>query len=500
MVINRLKQEDICGARCFILLSVMQFYKQAAFRIALAGIIVAASVHFINGAMSHLPEGIHTTADDASYLRPVENLIDHGIWKDNSEGASAYVQRPPLFGIVHGLFYIISPGNAAFIGFLFFLLLHGTALYRMPGLLQRFLPEKTSLRLTVIYAITPCFWGFLSYQITEAISPSLVILLLAVSLKEGKYQLSSALLLLTCIWFLRPVLILLFPIVIPVFIRHFSNGVSLRNWRNSIIFLLCFTAVFSWEYRKAHYIGRWGELHPIYHASNNSLFRPAHASLSNLFRVWETKPEVFHSIAGACWSGDSSVFNESYLNSYLAERSAPLSSKELQKILSEYSAVLHEIQQLAANRQLRGETTREIIFRERTDSLTIALRKNHFVRYHFLTPIQSAKDQFTKSQLNLEIFQVYGRGNLFIELLRIFCVMLINFLLLGSILVLFGKDLQLRLISLGVLLYCFYLFYVQRLNEDRYIIPLLPLLFTSGTVFWVQAIRYIRSRLQQTSS
>lgn len=494
MVINRLKQTDICGVHCFVLLSVMQFYKQAAFRIALAGIIVAACVHFINGALSHLPEGIHTTADDASYLRPVENMINQGIWKDNSEGASAYVQRPPLFGIVHGLFYAITPEHSAFIGFLFFLLLHGLALYRLPGLLQQFLPEKTSFLLTLLYASTPCFWGFLSYQITEAISPSLVILLLAVSQREGKYQLSSTLLLLTCIWFLRPVLILLFPVVIPVFIRHFSNGISLRNWLNPVILLLCLATIFSWEYRKARYMGHWGELHPIYHSSNNSLFRPAHASLSNLFRVWETRPEVFHSIAGACWSGDSSVFSESYLYSYLSDRSVQFSAKDLHELLTEYSAIQQEVQQLAANKQLQGETSREILFRERTDSITTTLKKSHFVRYHFLTPVQSAKDQFTKSQLNLEIFQVYGRGNWFVELLRIFCLVLINFLLMGSVLILFGKNLQLRLISLGILLYCFYLFYVQRLNEDRYIIPLLPLLFVSGSVFWWQTIRYIRSR------
>ena len=123
--------------------------------------------------------------------------------------------------------------------------------------------------------------------------------------------------------------------------------------------------------------------------------------------------------------------------------------------------------------------------------------ENQF-QYHIRTPLISAKEQFKKSQLNLGLFQVYYRGNPLVEVLRWFCVILLNLLFLGTFLLFFGKNADMRWLALSVLLYCFYLFYVQRANEDRYMIPLLPLVFTGGCAFWWKVIFSKRRKAVQS--
>src|SRR3989338_3062229 len=425
----------------------MRSLNRKALLVAAIGFMVAGCLHLLNAWVSDLPQGIHHTADDPSYLAPVENWLANGTWKDNSAGASSYVQRPPLMGIIHGVFYGLFGSKSAIITFIFLLLIHSVALYRLPALLQHFVPEKTSYYLAYLYALTPCFWGFLSYQITEAISPTLLLLLLSVRFNDQRNSIFWVVFLLTCIWFLRPVLVL---------------------------------------------------LAPIFHVNNQSLFRPAHASLSNVFRVWETRPEVIHRIAGSCWTGDSTARSLASLELYVRERSIPIPAPELHRLLAEYHAVnqivLHQIE---AGR-LRGETTGEKQIRIQFDALAEKLAKENRFQYHLRTPLISMKELFKKSQLNLELFQLHYRGNLVVEGLRWFCVILLNLLFLGTFLLLFGKNNDLKWLALGAILYCFYLFYVQRANEDRYMVPMLPLVFIGGCSFWWKVIFSKRRKAVQS--
>ncbi|ASS49801.1 MAG: hypothetical protein A3D31_09490 [Candidatus Fluviicola riflensis] len=476
----------------------MRSLNRKALLVAAIGFMVAGCLHLLNAWVSDLPQGIHHTADDPSYLAPVENWLANGTWKDNSAGASSYVQRPPLMGIIHGVFYGLFGSKSAIITFIFLLLIHSVALYRLPALLQHFVPEKTSYYLAYLYALTPCFWGFLSYQITEAISPTLLLLLLSVRFNDQRNSIFWVVFLLTCIWFLRPVLVLLAPVFLVFLWKRRANLISFSNWKNPLIVVLSLLAIVGWETRKAGYMGEWGNPHPIYHVNNQSLFRPAHASLSNVFRVWETRPEVIHRIAGSCWTGDSTARSLASLELYVRERSIPIPAPELHRLLAEYHAVnqivLHQIE---AGR-LRGETTGEKQIRIQFDALAEKLAKENRFQYHLRTPLISMKELFKKSQLNLELFQLHYRGNLVVEGLRWFCVILLNLLFLGTFLLLFGKNNDLKWLALGAILYCFYLFYVQRANEDRYMVPMLPLVFIGGCSFWWKVIFSKRRKAVQS--
>ena len=69
----------------------------------------------------------------------------------------------------------------------------------------------------------------------------------------------------------------------------------------------------------------------------------------------------------------------------------------------------------------------------------------------------------------------------------------LGLLFLGSFAAIFSRRPELRWLSAGILLYCFYLFYIQRMNEDRYIVPMLPVIFVCGSVWWVYLRRWLRS-------
>lgn len=459
----------------------MRILKKPEFRIAGAGILFALALHLFNGSISHLPDFMHTTADDASYLRPVENFIQTGIWKDNTVGASSYVQRPPLMGLLHGISFFLFHKSAFIADLLFFFLLHGLALYRLPGILRRLMSEKAAHKWTLLYAFMPCFWGFLSYHITEAIASSLVILLLSATFRKSPYQFISILFLTTCIVLLRPVLLALFPVLIPELYRQFRHVYQLRNPLVLSVLIVCMTSVGYWEYRKHHYMGSWLDIHPIYHESNQTLYRPSYATVSEMFRIWEYKPENFHFFTGSCWNGDSAVMTPEAVAPYVHHHQMPFTPTEFSDFLNAYRLSLTDLRQRMQHGPVVRETALEKKFRIKATRTIERLKHGHPNYYHFRSPLHSVADLFTKSQLNLELFQTHLRGNFLIEILRYGCVLLINLLFVATIGAFFVRHQSLRLLAVGALFYCFCIFYLQRMNEDRYLVPLLPVIFVAGS-------------------
>ena len=110
--------------------------------------------------------------------------------------------------------------------------------------------------------------------------------------------------------------------------------------------------------------------------------------------------------------------------------------------------------------------------------------------YYLLTPLKSAFELMTKSHLNLFVYQKPWRGNLFIEVLRYLCLIVINLSLLSMILILFKRNtpIYLKLVSIGVI--CTFMFYIffQRMNEERYMTPLLPLMYV-GLVILITTLK-----------
>jgi hypothetical protein len=450
--------------------------------IALAGTLFALLVHFINAEMSGSSSWLHETADDPSYLRPAENFADHGTWKDNTAGPSSCVQRPPLYGAIHLVFYELSGSESLKAEMALHFFLHGLALFFLPALFAAAGAQRLRFAGTIVYAALPCFWGFLSYAITESISPSLILLSLAAVSSGKRRSFALSMLLLAALWLLRPVIAL---IVLFAFFAKVRKSFTVSLSGVSAVVVAVFL-IGAWEYRKAGYTGVWPDLHPIYHSGNETMFRPVHEDLSALFRIWETKPEDFHALTGHYWS-QKRMPGDEVGRAYFASHDVPLPADIFDSVLCAYSAAENEVRTTFGKGGTNGSAAEKRLS-ARLRALAAEKRRNNRLQHYAGTPLRSAKEMLGKSQLNLDIFQLVFRGSLAVKLLKGTCVLLIVSGFFCCFVVLRTGNSFLRPAALGAIVYLLYLFCFQRMNEDRYMLPVLPvlltsLLFTAQTVY-----------------
>ncbi len=436
------------------------------------------------------------TSDDASYLRPPENFTRTGVWKDNSEGVSSYIQRPPGTGLLHLLFYNISPHDHSILHKFFALLLHVLALYVFGIIALELFGRRWSVFVQLIYAILPCFWGYLFYYITESITPSLIVFLFFAYVKYHYWPSSkwliwqaalSGLILIT-----RPQLIIFtFPFI--YFLIDFLRGKNPKKMSVLVLaFLLAFGGFIAWQIRSTTIAKRFVGLHGIYDVTNNSQYRPIHRSFGELFKIWECDGEYFHTLFTNLWINGHRADLDT-METWIAGNHVRLygckgiTNLNIRDLLIEYHEVVHEMAPLNDKASpLNGEPETEKNLRLKVDKLTKRIRTQNLVLCYIKTPFRSAKFIFTKSQLNLFIFQKTYRGIWWMEMLRYTCLFLIVLSTLLSLLNIFNRRNKPIFLFAGcMILYLFYLFFIQKINEERYLMPLLPIILLNGiyTIF-----------------
>lgn len=409
-----------------------------------------------------------STADEASYLRPPQNWLEGKGWKDSSVGHSAYVQRPPGYGLVFLFCKSILPSNP----FLLLKVIHILAFLFSIVILAQLLFElsqntKIALIGTLIFGLLPCFNGFMYYTLTESLSPFLLLLLtyefIAVARQKRRpflFGFTLAFLLL-----LRPQLII-FPLIYVVFLL-------LKYRKFWWIYLIATLPFLLWQVRSYNITGNVS-LHPIYSTTNKSLYRPPHKALSNLFRIWEYKSDQFHETVGLLIRDTSST------NLSRALTKVPEKHREnVKPILRDFQYVVYDQKKMFEHEDQIKELPIEEKFLAKTNILHEQMTSSNRMQYYLLTPVKSAAELMTKSHLNLFVFQKTWRGNVLVETLRYICLIIINLSLISMIIVLFLRriPIHLKLMALGVI--CTFIYYVffQRMNEERYMTPLLPLMY-----------------------
>jgi len=437
------------------------------------------------------------TSDDPSYLTPAVNYKEIGIWKDNSEGKQSYFLRPPGLGIIYYAFLSISENNALLLFKVFSLLLFALSVFCLVKCFYFMgISPKLSLIFSLVYTLTPFFSGFLYYTLTESITPQLVLFYIFFLLRahnankfSSKYiYYSIAAAIMGFIFITRPVLgILGIAMVFSVVIDY----LKMQN-KNLLIKTLLLSAILSlspmilWQVRNYQIAGKFVGLHPVYYPEHNTEFRPAHKAMWNLFESWGTKSDEFHSVIVPFWEVNINGKNDSLeLKNIL--KSIPENAIEKigeYKFIKAFEKYRESIifQKYYYDKSLPMPSEIPIIEQgaiESINEITKEYRKKFLIQYLFVAPLKVFKNMVFHSNLSMYMFQHSLRGIWFVESLRLFCLGLNISLYIA---VFWGFFLKRNLLlkcffSVIPFVYIFYLIFFQRGIEERYMLPLLPLMF-----------------------
>lgn len=117
------------------------------------------------------------TTDDASYLRPMERLHEHGSLYTNDAEKWTSITRSPGYGYLYycALKVMGKEHALTLLKWMQYLLyaLSVIALYYITFYL--FKSQKWALSTSFLYGCWPVYYGFLAYTLTEALTPALFI-------------------------------------------------------------------------------------------------------------------------------------------------------------------------------------------------------------------------------------------------------------------------------------------------------------------------------------
>lgn len=414
--------------------------------------------------------GLITTADGASYTAPPINWYHTGEWKDNSSGPSAWCQRPPGYGFLVLLCYGISNSHYLLLLKIFQVLaFFGSVLLIRKILLALKLSEKWALVAMAVYGLLPCFSSTMYFILTESISPFLVLLttyqwLLLTREKKNPtwFIIIGAFTLLV-----RPQLLIL--ILLLSFYLFYKRG-DLRKY-----VLLLFLPLLLWLGRSYSITGQLS-LHPIYSSENQSIYRPPHKALTDLFRIWEFRSDEFHAVVAQL------AKDTTRQSLHTALDKVPFKYREeVKPTLKAYQLLLHEQKEILGSGVKLKESKAELDFVRETEKLTSELSDANPMDNYVITPIKSGMELLLNSHLHQGVFQEYWRGVRAVEILRYLCLMLIVLsFFLTTLILFFSVPATLKIVSIALITTFLYLMFIQRLNEERYLSPLLPVAFVLG--------------------
>ena len=473
-----------------------------AYIIALLSLFAALFYNELNiqALRSEAPERLEPkynwarTADDASYLRPAENYYLHGVWKDNNPGRQSYFLRTPGYGYFRFMLMKIFGLEQSYFYFKYVqLILFAVSvllLFQISMLLG--LPDRYALLIEGIYGLSPFASGFIFYSITEGITPSLMIMYVFFLLsgyrrsKPSYFLLAS--LVLAYIGVTRP-LLLLFGAALPLAIYWTELNLTISK-KVFFILLTGFIAlapISMWALRSESIAGKYVGIYPIYYAENNSQFRPTHEAIWEFEKSFGTEGLEFHQCMVPLWkatiAGDTS---DIHIDSIMMD--CPTFVKQTigeQRLRNSYILYKQSIvyQRSHYPREVAMPDTIPAIEQRVISNFhayTSEVNSSHWLWCHVIVPFKLFKSISFHSNLSLYVFQHTYRGRCWMEVMRVAFLVLHFLCCLSFIGILFLRNDKLIKTLLGVIIgvYFFYLCYIFRGLEERYTLPVLPLMLT----------------------
>lgn len=423
------------------------------------------------------------TRDDASYLVPVENFLSGKGWRSNAAGSAAYTTRSPGYGLCYLVFRAFLSPRAALIGlFAFQVFLFSLVVSLLPRLGTSLgLPIRMSFVFACVIACMPTFSGFLSYTLTEGVSPSLVLLFLVFLLRGAAGSVRYfrlAVLILGILLLIRPAM-LVWVLTIPLLLM--AKGGFLLHRRHLWFVAVAFLPLLFWQVWAFAKTDSLVGLHPIYHTDSNGLYRPLHRDIWNFHKSWGQEGVVFHRDIGGLWADALEGSNPDDAINALME-SIPASVVEvvgepsLRNAYRAYYFVLKKQRPYyLEHKPMPGVGSEEAALSQTFQRLRSQYVASHWFFSNVVVPIQVYQRLGFHSNLSLYLFQKPLRGKSWMEGLRYVSGILYSgiFLLFPLVLLRYWKHWRLSAIGWPVAVYLAYLCVVQRGIEERYVAPVL---------------------------
>lgn len=462
--------------------------------IFLVALISVGSVHYTNrlflldSAPELLRDGITVqTSDDASYLAPVKNFLEGKGWKSNAVGDAAYTTRSPGYGLIYLIFRVFSSERIALILLMAFqFLVFAFAVSRIPEIAKLLsLPAKWGILIALFIALMPTFSGFLSYTLTEGVTPALVVLFLyrlSKAQNGSMAELAKAVLILSFLILVRPAMLIwtAAPMVLLWKNESFPQKTTLY-----FSLLLAFVPLFLWQVWASAKTESWVGLHSIYHSDSNDLYRPIHSDIWNFHKSWGQKGVDFHRGMTALWQdalegASPNATVDTILKGMDTNAVEETGVDNLRNSYLEYYEILsHQASFFKERQPMPGITIQEARLSSEFQAYRSEYVSHHFFYSNIVVPIEVYWRLAGHSNLSLYMFQRPLRGKSLMEVFRYFSFFIYcgTFVIFPFVVLLFFRNRKIQMLGLPILLYLGYLCIVQRGIEERYSAPVLIPMF-----------------------
>ena len=476
----------------------------------------------INSLLVYSPEKVRLgetvlTSDDVIYIKPAVNFVNGKGWTDGSVGRQQYFSRPPGYSLFIVPFYgFLGLKKGLFMLKIVQLLLFSFSSVCLLKLLEKLTTSnRFSFTVSLIYGVFPIASGFVFYTLTEALTPAFL-LFYVYFLQKGwstssKKSFVKASLVLSFLLLIRPVLgMFLLPLLVLVF-SSLGKQVSMKRRLSHVLIYLSISLLplLCWEIRVIRICKEFPGLYPVYDKEVNTIYRPTHKAIWEFGKCWGISGKDFHEHIGPIWL--QVLYSDSIQGSPI-DRFISIVPSEIvhevgrEKIEKAFLAYQHTVHIQKSHFLTNTKLPSTLVVEEQKviqlfNELTTTYKSKHWFKYHVLVPIHYLKEMSFHSNLNLYVFQHSWRGNLGMEGIRILSLLIHFGVFVLLFLSFFVRRLTLftRLLSLSTLLYLLFLAYYFRELEERYTLPILPILFliASEVIIHSKLYLYVKTKFQK---
>lgn len=460
------------------------------------------------------------TPDDEYYVSPVENYLAGKGWKRSpAVGNGDYFRRVPGYSLIYLVFAKFWGHQTAHHLIKYFqLLLFGVAVYCFSFITYWITKNQLlSIFLSLIYGVIPLFSGWLYYTMTEAITPSLMVLYVFYLVRachqndERKKLLNyiAASFFLGYIILTRPYtgiagMMIASCIVYDYYLQKQTKSFLFLFRKAVLIGIVPLLMISAWTIRNYVLTSEFVPLEKAFHPQSLDRMKPEFEGLWSFAKCWGEDGPVLNSYHQPLYYravyGDTSFIHiQKVLDTWPKNIVDEFGYQRLYNILKEHQRVVFE-QKIYYDKQVAMPDhymPEQLALQEQYHELIKEYKQKHFFSYWFKTPFIYLKRMMAHSNTsNIAYFQKNKDVNI-INLMRymlvllhisIYCCLFFNLIFMKN-------NLNKILFAYTPFLFVLFFTVIHREIEQRYMLPILPVML-AGTGFTSLIILSLKQRMK----